>query len=109
MVNRRVAGGRDVAAALRGRCKSTVRRTASVSTPSCRGTIHTPFVDRYLRDSYEDPEEGLRAIRARQLTGELGTPEDVAHAILFLASDESRFVVVGSGLAVDGGLSSTRG
>jgi NAD(P)-dependent dehydrogenase (short-subunit alcohol dehydrogenase family) len=72
------------------------------------GTIHTPFVDRYLAASYADPGEGLQAIRARQLTGELGRPEDVAHAILFLACDESRFVV-GSGLAVDGGLSGTRG
>jgi NAD(P)-dependent dehydrogenase (short-subunit alcohol dehydrogenase family) len=71
------------------------------------GTIHTPFVDRYLDDAYDDPEEGLRAIKARQLTGELGRPEDVAQAILFLASDESRFVL-GSGLAVDGGLSGTR-
>jgi NAD(P)-dependent dehydrogenase (short-subunit alcohol dehydrogenase family) len=71
------------------------------------GTIHTPFVDRYLVASYPDREEGLRAIRARQLTGELGRPEDVAQAILFLASDESRFVL-GSGLAVDGGLIGTR-
>ncbi|MFL5955696.1 MAG: SDR family NAD(P)-dependent oxidoreductase [Gaiellaceae bacterium] len=67
------------------------------------GTILTPFVENYLRDSYEDPEEGRRSIRSRQLTGELGTPEDVAHAALFLASDESRFVF-GSGLVVDGGL-----
>jgi len=72
------------------------------------GTIMTPFVERYLRDSYDDPEEGLRAIRARQLTGELGQPEDVARAALFLASDESRFVL-GTGLVVDGGLSGTRG
>ena len=71
------------------------------------GTIHTPFVDRYLEASYADPEEGLRSIRARQLTGELGRPEDVANAILYLASEESRFVL-GSGLAVDGGLSGTR-
>jgi NAD(P)-dependent dehydrogenase (short-subunit alcohol dehydrogenase family) len=72
------------------------------------GTIHTPFVDRYLEASYADPEEGLRAIRARQLTGELGRPEDVAAAILFLASDDASFVL-GSGLSVDGGLSGTRG
>jgi NAD(P)-dependent dehydrogenase (short-subunit alcohol dehydrogenase family) len=71
------------------------------------GTIRTPFVERYLRDAYEDPEEGLNNIRARQLTGELGQPEQVAHAALFLASDESSFVL-GSGLVVDGGLSGTR-
>ena len=68
------------------------------------GTILTPFVERYLQESYSDPEEGRRSIRSRQLGGELGSAEDVAHAALYLASDESRFVL-GSGLVVDGGLS----
>jgi NAD(P)-dependent dehydrogenase (short-subunit alcohol dehydrogenase family) len=67
------------------------------------GTIHTPFVDRYLAESYDDPVAGLAALKARQLTGDLGKPEDVAAAALFLASDESRFVL-GSGLFVDGGV-----
>lgn len=67
------------------------------------GTIHTPFVDRYLAESYDDPAAGLEALRKRQLTGELGRPEDVAAAALFLASDESRFVL-GTGLFVDGGV-----
>jgi NAD(P)-dependent dehydrogenase (short-subunit alcohol dehydrogenase family) len=66
------------------------------------GTIMSPFVEGYLRDSYADPEEGRRSIRSRQLTGELGAVEDVAHAALYLASDESRFVM-GSGLVIDGG------
>ena len=67
------------------------------------GTIHTPFVDRYLAAQYADPEAGLANIRGRQLTGELGKPEEVAQAALFLASDESSFVL-GSGLFVDGGV-----
>jgi NAD(P)-dependent dehydrogenase (short-subunit alcohol dehydrogenase family) len=68
------------------------------------GTIMTPFVERYLRESYRDPDEGLRAIGSRQLTGDLGEPNDVAQAALYLASDESRFAF-GSALIVDGGLS----
>jgi NAD(P)-dependent dehydrogenase (short-subunit alcohol dehydrogenase family) len=67
------------------------------------GTIHTPFVDRYLQASYDDPAAGLEQLKARQLTGDLGTADDVASAALFLASDESRFVL-GSGMFVDGGV-----
>lgn len=66
------------------------------------GTIMTPFVEKYLRESYADPEEGLNSIRKRQLTGELGRPDDVAKAALFLASDESKFMM-GSPLYIDGG------
>jgi NAD(P)-dependent dehydrogenase (short-subunit alcohol dehydrogenase family) len=67
------------------------------------GTIHTPFVEKYLRESYPNREDGLKAIRKRQLTAELGKPEDVASAALFLASDESSFVM-GSAFFVDGGV-----
>jgi len=71
------------------------------------GTILTPFVERYLKESYRDPEEGYASIRKRQLTSELGRPEDVASAALYLASDESRFVMA-SGLVVDGGVSGAK-
>ncbi|MHB8730204.1 MAG: SDR family NAD(P)-dependent oxidoreductase [bacterium] len=71
------------------------------------GTILTPFVERYLRESYPDYAEGLATVKARQLSGDLGRPEDVAAAALFLASDESRFAM-GSGLIIDGGLTGCR-
>ncbi|QJC52683.1 SDR family oxidoreductase [Paenibacillus albicereus] len=67
------------------------------------GTILTPFVEKYLRESYEDLEEGLAGIRSRQLSGDLGRPEDVAEGALFLASDESKFMM-GSPLYLDGGV-----
>ncbi|TMD08193.1 MAG: SDR family oxidoreductase [Chloroflexi bacterium] len=67
------------------------------------GTIHTPFVDRYLKESYADPQVGLETIKKRQLLGELGRAEDVAYAALYLASDESRFVLA-TAMYVDGGV-----
>ncbi len=67
------------------------------------GTILTPFVEDYLARSYDDREEALATIRQRQLSGDLGRPQDVAQAALFLASDESTFVM-GSPLYVDGGV-----
>jgi len=71
------------------------------------GTILTPFVERYLKEAYADPEEGYASIRKRQLGSELGKPDDVAFAALYLASDESRFVMA-SGLIVDGGVSGAK-
>jgi NAD(P)-dependent dehydrogenase (short-subunit alcohol dehydrogenase family) len=71
------------------------------------GTILTPFVERYLKESYADPEEGMASIRKRQLSHDLGRPEDVASAALYLASDESRFVMA-SGLIVDGGVTGAK-
>ena len=71
------------------------------------GTILTPFVERYLKESYADPEEGMAAIRKRQLSNDLGRPEDVASAALYLASDESRFVMA-TGLIVDGGVTGAK-
>lgn len=67
------------------------------------GTILTPFVEDYLKNSYDDPEQGYESIRRRQLSGDLGRPEDVAKAALFLASDDSAFMM-GSPLYIDGGV-----
>jgi len=70
------------------------------------GTIYTPFVEGYLKRHYADNiEKATDNLKKRQLSGTLGTPEDVAYAALYLASDEARFVY-GSGLVVDGGFSS---
>lgn len=67
------------------------------------GTILTPFVEQYLKTSYNDPQAAIENIKKRQLSGELGRPEDVAKAALFLASDESSFMM-GSPLYIDGGV-----
>jgi NAD(P)-dependent dehydrogenase (short-subunit alcohol dehydrogenase family) len=67
------------------------------------GTILTPFVENYLKTSYDDPEAAIASLKTRQLSGDLGRPEDVAKAALFLASDESKFMM-GSPLYIDGGV-----
>ncbi|OPA76964.1 short-chain dehydrogenase [Paenibacillus selenitireducens] len=67
------------------------------------GTILTPFVEDYLKKSYDNPEEAYASLKTRQLSGDLGRPEDVAQAALFLASDESKFMM-GSPLYIDGGV-----
>jgi NAD(P)-dependent dehydrogenase (short-subunit alcohol dehydrogenase family) len=71
------------------------------------GTILTPFVERYLKESYTDREEGMASIRKRQLSNDLGRPEDVAGAALYLASDESKFMMA-SALVIDGGVTGAK-
>jgi NAD(P)-dependent dehydrogenase (short-subunit alcohol dehydrogenase family) len=65
------------------------------------GTIDTPYFTEILGKS-ADGAALRRALERRQLLGRLGTPEEVAAAIMFLASDESRFAT-GSILTIDGG------
>jgi NAD(P)-dependent dehydrogenase (short-subunit alcohol dehydrogenase family) len=65
------------------------------------GHIDTPLLRRSLA-RFPTPEEGLRAYAALQPIGYLGTPDDIAYGVLYLASDESKFVN-GSELVIDGG------
>jgi 3-oxoacyl-[acyl-carrier protein] reductase len=49
------------------------------------------------------PDKVLDPIRAKTMLGRLGEPQEIANAVLFLASDESSFVT-GHNLSVNGGL-----
>ena len=66
------------------------------------GTIFTPFVEDYLSKD-PNPEAAIETIKRRQLGGDLGKPIDVAYAALYLASDESKFMM-GSPFVIDGGV-----
>jgi len=61
------------------------------------GTVDSPWVRRLV----EDVGESLDALRARQPLGRLGTPEEIADAVAYLAAAE---FVTGSLLVIDGGL-----
>jgi NAD(P)-dependent dehydrogenase (short-subunit alcohol dehydrogenase family) len=65
------------------------------------GTIETPYLNAILRNR-PDAATIRRGLEQRQLMGRLGTPDEIAAGILFLASDESRFAT-GSILTLDGG------
>ncbi len=66
------------------------------------GYIWTPMVENYLRDSGADVEEGRRTLDAMHPIGHVGEPDDIAYGVLYLASDESKFVT-GAELVIDGG------
>jgi NAD(P)-dependent dehydrogenase (short-subunit alcohol dehydrogenase family) len=64
----------------------------------CPGVIKTPMIDRFTgkNKAVEKQFEGMEPL------GRLGEPEEVAHAVLWLCSDEASFVT-GDAMAVDGG------
>lgn len=66
------------------------------------GTTDSPYFDPIYRQS-TDPAMLRQEMAARQPMNRMGEPEEVAHAILFLACDESSFVT-GTMLMVDGGM-----
>jgi NAD(P)-dependent dehydrogenase (short-subunit alcohol dehydrogenase family) len=65
------------------------------------GAIDTPFLRRFV-DAQPDPAAVEATIASHHPLGRLAQPEEVARAILYLASDEARFVT-GAVLSVDGG------
>lgn len=52
---------------------------------------------------FGSPEEAVEAVVGLTPSGRLGEVQDMADAVVFLASDASRFVN-GAGLPVDGGM-----
>ncbi|MGZ8901248.1 MAG: SDR family NAD(P)-dependent oxidoreductase [Limisphaerales bacterium] len=69
----------------------------------CPGRVETPFVTARLRE-YPDPEKAYREMSATQALGRMAKPEEIAHAALYLASDESSFIT-GTAFLIDGGWS----
>ena len=65
------------------------------------GFIWTPMVENYLK-SAGSVEEGRKMLAGLHPLGHVGEPDDIAYGILYLASDESKFITGGE-LVIDGG------
>ena len=71
------------------------------------GVIQTDMGDQTFvsraRNLGTNDVEARRTAAAAHPIGRLGTPEDIAKGIVFLASDDAAFMT-GAGLIIDGGL-----
>src|SRR3546814_3965159 len=66
------------------------------------GFIWTPMVEQHIASMGGDPAEHRREVGALHPLGHMGEPDDIAWGVVYLASDESKFVT-GSELVIDGG------
>jgi len=65
------------------------------------GYIWTPMVENFLK-SQGDVAQGRKLLDSLHPIGHVGEPDDIAYGVLYLASDESKFVT-GTELVIDGG------
>jgi NAD(P)-dependent dehydrogenase (short-subunit alcohol dehydrogenase family) len=66
------------------------------------GYIWTPMVENHLRATSDDLESAKAAAGSAHPIGHMGEPDDIAWAVVYLASDEAKFVT-GAEIVIDGG------
>ncbi|MEQ8415630.1 MAG: SDR family oxidoreductase [Imperialibacter sp.] len=67
------------------------------------GRVHTPFVDGFLAKNYPGQEQEMfDKLSKTQPIGRMGKPDEIAHLILYLCSDEASFIT-GTDYPIDGG------
>jgi NAD(P)-dependent dehydrogenase (short-subunit alcohol dehydrogenase family) len=74
------------------------------------GFIWTPMVENFLKEQSQktgmSAEELRKGLDALHPIGHIGEPEDIAYGVLYLVSDEAKFVT-GTELIIDGGYTTT--
>jgi len=65
------------------------------------GYVWTPMVENYLK-AQGDVAQGRKLLDSLHPIGHVGEPDDIAYGVLYLASDEAKFVT-GTELVIDGG------
>lgn len=94
-------------AAVRHLTKSVALHCARQKNNVRCNSVHPAFVDTPILDnliSGQDRDAALEKLARQIPMGVLGSTEDVGHAVVYLASDESRFMT-GAELVLDGGVS----
>ncbi len=94
-------------AAVRHLSKSVALHCAREGNGIRCNSVHPAFIDTPILDGFAahgGRDEALRKLSRQIPLGRVGSPDDIAYAVLYLASDESRFVT-GTELVVDGGIS----
>lgn len=67
----------------------------------CPGRVETPFVQQRMRE-YPEPEKFMAEMSAPHALKRMAQPDEIAAAVVYLASDEAAFVT-GSEFIIDGG------
>jgi NAD(P)-dependent dehydrogenase (short-subunit alcohol dehydrogenase family) len=94
--------------ASKGALVALVRQAAIDYGPEIRinvlspGPVDTPLIWDSAA-AFPDPARAVSDVAQKTLLKRLGTPDDIARAALYLASDESAFVT-GTSLTIDGGI-----
>ena len=94
-------------AAVRHMSKSIALHCAKTGGQIRCNSVHPVFINTPILDGVKamfGEEEGLAKLARQIPLGRVGEPDDIAYAVLYLASDESK-LVTGMELKVDGGIS----
>lgn len=94
-------------AAVRHMSKSIALHLAKTGGQIRCNSVHPVFINTPILDGIKEmfgEEKGLEKLARQVPLGKVGEPDDIAYAVLYLASDESK-LVTGAELKVDGGIS----